>query len=163
MSFSTKVSLENWKGQDVKIKGKKVVNKSAFETGLVVEGQAKLLCAVNYGYLAASITTQSYTKGTELENPNKYAKEVPPPDHQVSSFKKIEKPNDDNEVLVGTAVDYAPHIEYGTVRMNAQPFLRPSLDLAKGKSVAIITVNGKQEFKEYFEQHEAYLKEKGIR
>jgi len=163
MSFSTKATLENWKGKEVKIQGKKVVNKSAFEIGLVVEGQAKLLCAVNYGYLAASITTQSDTKGTELENPSKYAKEVPPTGHQVSSFKKIENPNSDNEVLVGTPVDYAPHVEYGTVRMNAQPFLRPSLDLAKGKAIAIITVNGKQEFKEYFEQHESYLREKGIK
>lgn len=149
MSFSIKVSLENWKGQDVKIKGKKVVNKSAFEIGLVVEGQAKLLCAVNYGYLAASITTQSDTKGTELESPSKYGKEAPPPGHQVSSFKKIDKPNDDNEVLVGTAVDYAPYVEFGTVRSNAQPFLRPALDLAKGNWVTIITKNGKQEFGDY--------------
>ena len=149
MSFSTKVSLENWKGQDVKIKGEKVVNKSAYEIGLVVEGQAKLLCAVNYGYLAASITTQSDTKGTELESPSKYGKEAPPPDHQVSSFKKIEKPNDDNEVLVGSAVDYAPYVEFGTIKNNAQPFLRPSLDLAKGKVLTIVTINGKQEFGDY--------------
>lgn len=149
MSFSTKVSLENWKGQDVKIKGKKVVNKSSFEIGLVVEGQAKLLCAVNYGYLAASITTQSDTKGTELESPSKYGKETPPPDHQVSSFKKIEKPGDNNEVLVGSAVDYAPYIEFGTVKSNAQPFLRPALDLAKGKALTITTINGKQEFGDY--------------
>lgn len=149
MAFSSKATLENWKGQEVKIKGKKIVNKSAFEIGLVVEGQAKLLCAVNYGYLAASITTQSDTKGTELENPSKYAKEVPPPNHQVSSFKKIEKPNSDNEVLVGSAVDYGPYIEFGTVRSNAQPFLRPSLDLAKGKALTIVTINGKQEFGDY--------------
>lgn len=32
---------------------------------------------------------------------------------------------------VGTNVEYAPHVEYGTSRMNAQPFLRPALDDAK--------------------------------
>jgi len=151
MSFSTKVKLENWKGEDVKIKGKKVVGRSAYEIGLVVEGQAKLLCAVNYGYLAASITTQAFDKGTELESPGVYAKETPPQDHQVSSFKKIEKPNDDNEVLVGSAVDYAPYVEFGTVRGHAQPFLRPSLNLAKGKVLLITTKNGKQEFGDYLQ------------
>jgi hypothetical protein len=99
--------------------------------------------------LAASITTQSDTKGTELENPSKYAKEVPPPDHQVSSFKKIEKPNSDNETFVGSAVDYGPYIEFGTVRSQAQPFLRPALDLARGKALTIVTINGRQEFKDY--------------
>ena len=29
---------------------------------------------------------------------------------------------------VGSNVHYAPHVEYGTVHMNSQPMLRPSLD-----------------------------------
>ena len=30
-------------------------------------------------------------------------------------------------VRVGTPVDYAPHVEYGTSRQTAQPYLRPAL------------------------------------
>jgi HK97 gp10 family phage protein len=32
---------------------------------------------------------------------------------------------------VGTNVDYAPYLEYGTVKMSAQPYLRPGLDSNK--------------------------------
>jgi HK97 gp10 family phage protein len=32
---------------------------------------------------------------------------------------------------VGTNVEYAPHVELGTSRMRAQPFLRPALDAAR--------------------------------
>jgi HK97 gp10 family phage protein len=32
---------------------------------------------------------------------------------------------------VGTNVDYAPHVEFGTIRMRAQPYLRPALSAAK--------------------------------
>jgi HK97 gp10 family phage protein len=36
--------------------------------------------------------------------------------------------SDENEV--GTDVEYAPFVEYGTVNMPAQPFLRPAADTA---------------------------------
>ena len=29
---------------------------------------------------------------------------------------------------VGTPLEYAPHVEYGTVHMQRQPYLRPALD-----------------------------------
>ena len=32
--------------------------------------------------------------------------------------------------IVGTNVAYAPHVEFGTVRQSAQPFLRPALGAA---------------------------------
>lgn len=34
----------------------------------------------------------------------------------------------DNTMYVGTNVEYAPHNEYGTSRMSAQPFLRPAAE-----------------------------------
>lgn len=34
----------------------------------------------------------------------------------------------DNAVLVGTPVDYAPHVELGTYKMEEQPFLRPAAE-----------------------------------
>lgn len=33
--------------------------------------------------------------------------------------------------VIGTNVHYAPHVEFGTVRMRAQPYLRPALDAAR--------------------------------
>lgn len=32
-----------------------------------------------------------------------------------------------NEVIIGTNVEYAPHVEFGTSRQEAQPHLRPSI------------------------------------
>ena len=34
----------------------------------------------------------------------------------------------DEEARVGTNVEYAPYVEYGTHKMDAQPYLRPALD-----------------------------------
>lgn len=128
--------LKNWKGTDIKIRGKRVVGKTAYEVGLVVESIAKSLSAIKTGRLKGSITTQSRDKGTR-------------PDSPATGNDVIEKPGDNNEVLVGTAVEYAPYIEYGTVRHGAQPFLRPALDLARGNAVAVGMKNGKREFTGY--------------
>lgn len=139
MPVSTK-----WNGNIVKIQGKKVVGKSAYETGLIIEGQAKELAARKYGYLAASINTQSIDMGTDLESPGKYAKETPPKGHTVGTFKKITKPTNNETVFVGTAVDYAPYIEFGTMYSDGQAFLRPALDLAKGEVLyRVLDKNGK--------------------
>jgi len=40
----------------------------------------------------------------------------------------IEELPQDRAVAVGTDVEYAPYIEFGTSRMAAQPYLRPALD-----------------------------------
>jgi HK97 gp10 family phage protein len=148
MSNSTKVATK-WNGSEVKIIGQKIISDSTYKIGLVVEGQAKELAARRFGYMAASINTQSKDKGDELENPSKYAKEIPPSYHKVDSFRKISKPENDNETLVGTAVDYAPYKEFGTVKMEADPFLRPALDLAMGESKTILETEGKYQFKDY--------------
>lgn len=148
MATSVKVTTK-WNGPKVKVIGNKVISDSTYKIGLVVEGQAKELAARRYGYLAASINTQSKDKGDDVESPGKYAKESPPTGHNINTFRKITKPNNDNDTLVGTAVDYAPYQEFGTVKMDAAPFLRPALDLAQGKSLNIVEVEGKRQFKEY--------------
>jgi len=154
---------------EVKYRGKQVVNKSSYEIGLIVEGQAKELCPVNYGYLKASINTQSRDQGTELgkvvskqvasknqtvgkktkyESAHKATKQSFWED-MPERFEKITKPEGLNETLVGTVVEYGPYVEFGTVRMPAQPFLRPAGDLAQGKVLTTVEINGKQQFKEY--------------
>lgn len=143
------VTKSNWKGDIIKVKGHSCMTKSIYEIGLIVEGQAKELCARRYGYLAASINVQFNGGGDELESPSQYAKEKDPASHNVSTFRKITPPSEDNIVLVGTAVDYGPYVEFGTVRANAQPFLRPAADLAQGKTLTVLLKNGKYEFSDY--------------
>lgn len=62
-----------------------------------VERRAKRLCPVDTGRLRASITHVLLPSGRGLE------------------------------ARVGTNVDYAVHVEFGTSRAPAQPFLRPAL------------------------------------
>ena len=151
-----------WEGEAVKVLGQKVVSSSVWATALHVEQLAKNLCARNYGYLAASINAQMSDKGDKLESPSKYAKSAVPAAHAPDTFKTISAPAEKNEAHVGTAVDYGPHVEYGTIKADAQPFLRPALDLAKGDVVEIIKVEGKNHFYKYLLEHENYLQSRGM-
>ena len=136
-----------WNGDEVKVQGKKVVNKSTFEIGLIIEGQAKLLCAVNWGYLAASITTQSKSMGT---NPSAVvASQNPKGEPKPPGRMTIRAPFQDMETYVGTPVEYGPYVEFGTISTEAQPFLRPSFDLAMGRALTVVRKEGKYYFKEY--------------
>lgn len=141
---------KQWKGKEIKIQAKKVISDSVFEIGLVVEGEAKLLAAKDTGYLAASINTQaSDGDGTEPESPSKYGTGVI--QDGAGPLSKIAKPDESSQAYVGTNVDYGPHVEFGTIRQNAQPFLRPALALAKGQALTIVNINGKMQFKEYLQ------------
>ena len=65
--------------------------------GLLAEGYAKRACPVDTGRLRNSIT------------------------HQVGHVGRAV-----TSAYVGTNVEYAPHVELGTRRQAAQPFLRPA-------------------------------------
>lgn len=108
-----------------------------YEVGLVIEGQAKLLCPIKTGRLSASITTQAYDKGTYPKGKGAVRDDL------------IERPTTGDMVYVGTPVFYGPYQEYGTVRSEAQPFLRPALALAQGKELTLIERNGRIQFREY--------------
>lgn len=135
MSFETSSDFK-WNGDAVKLISERVISESVFEIALVVEGQAKLLAPVDLGRLRGSITVQMRDRGTE-------------PDGPVEQGDVIQKPTDENVAFVGTAVDYAEFQEFGTVKMNAQPYLRPALDIAQGQALTIVMSNGKREFAEY--------------
>lgn len=150
-----------WNGPMLITKGKKVASESSYEIGLVIEGQAKLLAARKCGYLAASINTQTKEKGTNLENPSMYRRETPPANYDVSTFRKINKPMEEGETLVGTAVDYSWYQEFGTVKMDAQPFLRPAMALSNGEVLKRVEIESKKYFLDYLMQHEAYLRSRG--
>lgn len=40
---------------------------------------------------------------------------------------------DGNRAVVGSNIEYAPHVEYGTAKMGAKPFLRPALKAFKAQ------------------------------
>ena len=43
-----------------------------------------------------------------------------------------------NEGKVGTDVTYAPYVEFGTIKMPAQPFLFPALEKNKNRIVELL-------------------------
>lgn len=161
--IKSSVSKE-WHGKEIKIQAKQVTGKTGYELGLIVEAQAKNLCPVDMGYLRASITTQSTTQGTELgqvvpdssrHGTLSKGKKAQSAQHKSfwenmpENFRKITKPTDENEILVGSAVEYAVWVEFGTAKMNSQPYLRPALDLARGKTLTLGMENGKFYFRDY--------------
>jgi hypothetical protein len=123
-----------WDGDIIKKRALALMAKSTFEIGLFVEGQAKLLAPVKVGRLKGSINTYSGT-GQET-NP-------------IEAQDKIDKPNEILDTHVGTKLEYAPYVEYGTVRSEAQAFLRPALDIAYGRVPTIVEKNGRIYFEEY--------------
>ena len=130
----------NWNGDDVKKRAERLAGKSSFEIGLIVQAQAKLLVPRQTGRLGASITTASgFGQKTSPEGPGAIGSDT------------ITPPNDPFETFVGTPVEYGPYMEYGTVRTQAQPFLRPALDLARGRALTVVQVGAKKEFAEYLE------------
>lgn len=56
----------------------------------------------------------------------KYAKEITPVD-TGRLRNSITHEVDGKEVYIGTNVEYAPPVEYGTIKQKAQPFLRPAV------------------------------------
>ena len=82
-----------------------------------VTNQAKSLAPVNKkkgigGQLRGSIMWKSYNKEAGHERGD-----------------KLTSKSSKDEVVVGTNVEYAAYQEYGTRNMEAQPFLRPAVDI----------------------------------
>ncbi len=123
----------NWYG-DKAIKSMDQAISIALEaSGLIVEGQAKALCPVDSGRLRNSI---SYSIDGKVEGLNKAGKRKK--GKQEASSDDGVKPNPAKDtVVIGTNVEYGPHVELGTVKMEAQPYLNPALDRNK-KNIAKI-------------------------
>ena len=116
-----------WNGEEVKKRAEEAAKLSSYEVGLVVEGQAKMLSPVDQGRLRASITTASGA-----------GQRTKPSGKGAVGTDLIQKPSDQFETFVGTPVEYGPYMEYGTVKTNAQPFLRPALDMVKGRKLTVV-------------------------
>lgn len=126
----------DWNGTEVKVKGKMVSQRSAFEIGLIVEAQAIALCPTDTGRLKGSLTTKAQNQGTRARAP-------------AGAGDEIQPPADTMEVFVGTNVFYAPYVEFGTRYMQSQAFLRPALDMAMGRTLTIVKNAARLEWKDY--------------
>ena len=83
---------------EIKEAARKAIERALEAVGLQAEGYAKRLCPVDTGRLRNSITHTYY-----------------------------EEDVDELVAVIGTNVEYAPYVEYGTIHMNAQPFLKPAV------------------------------------
>ncbi len=90
--------------------------------GIVVEGQAIELAAIDTGRLKGSIT---YATKTAKSSPR------PGPNYTPDERDGVTHDGSDNSVVIGTNVEYAPYVEYGTVHMAAQPFLRRAIEITR--------------------------------
>ena len=124
-----------WNGPDWKKRVEKVGFRGVIECGLAISAQAKALSPYITNRLRDSITVQWRGGGTA-------------PDAAAKAGDTIGTP-EAGTVAVGTNVEYAPYVEYGTSRSMAQPYLRPAIDLVRGKAVQIVEREGKREFTGY--------------
>lgn len=103
----------------------------ASEAGLVacamaVEASAALNCPVDTGRLRGSITWVTQGKQNKAKSPAKQAdgvQSIPPA----------------GVAYVGTNVEYAAHVEFGTKKMKPQSFLRAAADERRAELPAIFT------------------------
>lgn len=88
---------------------------------------------VRTGRLRASITYATKTEHSDPEE-NKAL--------QTGDTKLRGKPDED-KVYVGTNVEYAPYVEFGTSRMHARPYLKPALEnhMDEYKTIAATELN----------------------
>lgn len=104
-----------WHGEIIKGKMRRAVPKALMIVGAQAVTLVKELVPVDTGLLKSSITFAT-SLGREKATTEK----------GVLAEEKdlIEKPDDKLSLKIGTAVEYAPHVEFGTVKMKRQPFLR---------------------------------------
>lgn len=139
--------LIRWDGDKIKARAEKLIGKSVWTIGLAVLSDAKALCPVDTGYLAASLMAASSYQDKGFGESSAGIKGKRP-----ARYQHIQQPSPFEEradVLVGTAVEYGPHVEFGTIRQAAQPFLRPALDMARGKVPQVVRTAAGLEFGDY--------------
>jgi len=96
-------------------KWEKAMDRALPTIGLFVQGEAMVRVPVKTGRLRGSITYATSRTQNRTRNP-------------ALPTDAVKRPYDREEVWVGTNVEYAPYVEYGTKRMKKQPYLRPAMD-----------------------------------
>lgn len=113
-----------WNGAQITEAMKRGIERGLEAVGVFVEGAAVDLCPVGK-YPAGSGRVGGRLKGSISHQTN----------FQEASVK------------VGTNVEYAPYVEFGTSRQKAQPYLRPAIDANEKKINDIFIKNFRAELK----------------
>ena len=97
-------------------------------SALLVERSAKQIVRVRTGTLKRSIISNWYGSGAvrQVAWSDKTVK-VGNKDVEVTAGESIADIQEKQTAVVGTNVEYAPHLELGTSKMSAKPFLMPAL------------------------------------
>ena len=141
--WTPKVAAANWPDNPIR--------KALINVGIFLEGEAVVRVPVVTGRLKGSITYAIKSAQSSLRAP-------------AAGGDKINKPSDKYTLHVGTNVEYAPSVEYGssargerqslktrriakaTGGRQAKPYLRPALDENRGRIVKLF----KEKLQEYF-------------
>jgi HK97 gp10 family phage protein len=110
-------SKKSWKGEEVILAARNTTNKSNYEIGMMIEADAKMNCPSNDGILRGSISVSDKGK-------------------KVDGFPEAKE----DEAFVGTVVDYAPYVEYGSgphkTNVGSQDFVDKITTWAMRKGIA---------------------------
>lgn len=109
-----------WKGDKVLAAMEQAKAKALLGAAVIVHGQAVELAAVDTGNLKNSL---SWTTGGKVGGLNSVGGTPASPGDGVNASQ------DEDTAYIGTNVEYAPHVEFGTSKAAAQPYLRPALDV----------------------------------
>ena len=119
------VTYENsMAGKDYEGNMGRAVERALTAAAMGVEGQAVLNANFAKGYQTGR-TKGSITWAT--------SKKRSYPSGEAGPNDGVSAPSDERTAHVGTNVEYAQHLEYGTRHMQAQPFLRKALDNNRSK------------------------------
>jgi HK97 gp10 family phage protein len=111
-TFTITSSFDEHKYPD---KWEKAMDRALPTIGLFLQGEAMVRVPVKSGRLRGSLTYATHRGGNAIRHPAK-------------SGDSVQRPWDKDEVWVGTNVEYAPYVEYGTKFSKKQPYLRPAMD-----------------------------------
>jgi hypothetical protein len=119
-----KMTEKRLKYGDPKKAVKLALHPSSLNIGVAIASQAKLLAPVDNGQLRNSLSA-STLKETKLLNKGGFSTKGPMEYAEELDTQGLKA----NEAYVGSNSDHAIHMEYGTIKAVAQPFLRPSAEL----------------------------------
>lgn len=105
------------------------------KAAIVIEGRAITLVPVDTGRLKGSITYATQQGGDEVKG-----------DAEVGDG--VSRPYVKGVAHVGTNVEYAQHVEYGTRRMPKRPYLRPAMDSSRTDAQRIMKAEMRKALKD---------------
>jgi len=119
--------LRKWTSKDPKTEFGQLLPKALRTIGSVILGQAMQFASGNVrtGRLRGSLTFALQDQQSKPQSP-------------AGGKDIIGKPSVNDEVWIGTNVEYGPYVEYGTRRSKAYPYLRPAFDMNRKNAIKIL-------------------------